>query len=113
MVLALALAGCGARSASGPAWPKSAGRVEVEPDQDGGQSLEPQQASHVAAVERTEDKTPVVETIVVEGEAPKPAATIGAPATSDATKPAATTVPAGEVQIEVIELKPEDIIIEP
>ena len=104
----LALAACGGQVSSGPAWPKSAGRVEVEPEKDGGESLEPQQAVNIAAVERSEDRTPVVETIVVEAPAPKPAATPGDK--TDGAKSAPP--PTGDVQIEVIETKPEDIIIE-
>lgn len=109
-LLALAvvlLAACGPTSSAGPAWPKSAGRVEVDPEKDGGESLEPQQASHIAAVERTEDRTPAVgkEAIVVE--APSPA------------KGEAKVEPNGEAKgepkvetIEVIEIKPEDIVID-
>lgn len=108
---ALMLAACGSKPTTGPAWPKSAGRVEVDPEKDGGESLEPQQASHVAAIERAEDRTPAVdaEAIVVETPAPKTPAPGG-----DATPEGATkSPPTGEVQIEVIEVRPEDIIIEP
>lgn len=110
--LVLALAGCGGHAASGPAWPRSAGRVEVDdPAQDGGESLEPQQAVGVAAIERADDRTPAVsaEAIVVDEEVPPaPAAAPAAPADGAA----APTPPVGEVQIEVIELNPEDIDLE-
>lgn len=106
------LAACGAKSASGPAWPKSAGRVEVDPEKDGGESLEPQQASHVAAVERAEDRTPVVEAAIVV-EAPSPATGDAKPDAKAEAKPDAK----GDVkpttgEIEVIEIKPEDIVID-
>lgn len=104
--IAIVLAGCGGRAASGPAWPRSAGRIEVtDPAKDGGESLEPDVDMHVAAIERAEDKTPAVDSIVVESAAPAP----------DAAKPAtdAAPPPVGEVQIEVIEIKPEDLNLEP
>lgn len=81
LVLATTAAACGGGGAAGPAWPRSAGRVDGPADKDGGESLEPQQASYVLAIERSEDKTV-------------------------ATAPPA---PAGEVEIEVIELDPEDL----
>lgn len=55
---ALALAACGPRKAAEPAWPRSAGRIEVDPEKDGGESLEPTHGSNVAAIERAEDRTP-------------------------------------------------------
>ena len=104
--LIIVLGACGGRSGDGPAWPRSAGRMESTPAKDGGESLEPQQASHIAAVERAEDKTPAVgaaDIVVVEApatpvEIPPLPANAGAP-----------TPPAGEVEIQVIEIKPEDI----
>lgn len=108
LLLGLLVTACGGGGASGPAWPKSAGKVEVtEPDQDGGESLEPQQAASVAAVEHADDRTPAIEAIVIEAPAPTPEVT-PAPAT-----PTDVTPPVGEVQIEVIEIKPEDLILEP
>jgi len=107
------LAACGAKSSSGPAWPKSAGRVEVDPEKDGGESLEPQQASHVAAVERAEDRTPAVEAEAIVVEAPAPAAGDVKPDAKTDAKPEAKSdakPPTGE--IEVIEIKPEDIVID-
>lgn len=101
--VALLVAACGGRSGSGAAWPSSAGSVEAE-DKDGGESLDPQHASNVAAVERAEDRTPSVDeaaTVVVELP-PLPVEIPPLPATADG-KP-----PAGEVEIEVIEIKPED-----
>src|SRR5688572_22425830 len=105
-IFGLALvAACGGRAASGPAWPKAA-----ETEEDGGESLDPQHASNVAAVERAEDRTPAIEaTVVMEAPppAPKPDAAATPPAGSG-TPPAAKP-PEGEVQIEVIEVRPEDI----
>ncbi len=49
---------CGSTRDPGPAWPRSAGRIEVDPEKDGGESLEPTHASSVAAIERAEDRTP-------------------------------------------------------
>lgn len=101
----LLVAACGGRSGAGAAWPSSAGAVEPE-DQDGGESLDPQHASHVAAVERAEDKTPSVDetaTVVVDLPA-MPVEIPPLPTTAD-------TKPAGEV--EVIEIKPEEIEITP
>jgi hypothetical protein len=113
LLIALSLvmaAACGARGGGEAAWPKSAGRVETTADKDGGESLEPQQAVSIAAVERAEDKTPAkgeVETIVVEAPA-RPVEIPPLPAGAGDPKP-----PAGEITIEVIEIKPEDIQIEP
>jgi hypothetical protein len=102
LALAAATAGCGSKQSSGPAWPKSAGRMEVDPEKDGGESLEPQQAVSVAAIEHSDDKTPAVDddedAIVVED----PATTTS----DDATKP-------GEVQFEVIDAQPEDATPDP
>ena len=85
LLIAMLLAACGGRSSSGPAWPKSAGRVEVsDPAKDGGESLEPDVDMHVAAIERAEDKTPAGESIVVESAAPTPAAQAEKP--TDAAK---------------------------
>ena len=51
LVLALFLvAACGGRSERGPAWPKL-----HEREADGGESLEPRQASAVVAIEKAED----------------------------------------------------------
>lgn len=62
---ALALVACGPRRAPEPAWPKSAGRIEVDPEKDGGESLAPTHASNVAAIERAEDRTPGVDEAAV------------------------------------------------
>ncbi|MBZ0233473.1 MAG: hypothetical protein K8M05_14195 [Deltaproteobacteria bacterium] len=59
-VAALALAACGPKQGTEPAWPRSAGRIEVDPEKDGGESLEPTHASNVAAIERAKDPTPEV-----------------------------------------------------
>lgn len=106
--LGLALvAACGGRSASGPAWPKAA-----ESEEDGGESLEPQHASNVAAVERAEDRTPAVDATVVVMEEKPPAKPDGAK--PEVAKPPETAKPPeGEVQIEVIEIRPEDIPVNP
>lgn len=55
---ALTLVACGSRRGPEPAWPRSAGRIEVDPEKDGGESLAPTHASSVAAIERAEDRTP-------------------------------------------------------
>lgn len=104
LLSSVVLAACGAKSGSGPAWPRSAGRVEVDPEKDGGESLEPQHASHVSAIERADDRTPVIEgdAVVVEEKD-------RTEETKDETKP---SPPAGEVQVEVIEVRPEDIQLE-
>jgi hypothetical protein len=106
---------CGSKGAEGPAWPKSAGRVEVDPEKDGGESLEPQHASHVAAVERAEDRTPVIDAAaieVVEPDADKSKDPKDAAATEGEAKDKPASPPAGEGTIEVIEIKPEDIQLE-
>ncbi|HUQ03196.1 MAG TPA: hypothetical protein VM261_11925 [Kofleriaceae bacterium] len=111
VVVASGFGACGGKGSQGPAWPKSAGRVEVDPEKDGGESLEPQQASHVAAVERAEDRTPVIDAAVEvkepEGDKPK-----DAPAKEGEAKEKAASPPAGEGTIEVIEIKPEDIQVD-
>jgi hypothetical protein len=104
MVVMIGLLGaCGATRAPEPAWPKSAGRVEVEPGKDGGQSLEPQQPVNVAAIERADDPTPVVDkeaVVVVEEPAPEAKPEVGG-----AAQPL-------EGEIEVIEVRPEDIVFD-
>jgi hypothetical protein len=103
-LLMLAAAACGSKQSSGPAWPKSAGRVDVDPEKDGGESLEPQQAVSVAAIEHSDDKTPAVDddAIVVE----EPA--------GDAKPDSATTSPPpGDVHLDVIEVRPDDSTAEP
>jgi hypothetical protein len=108
-LLLLTAAACGGPKSTGPAWPRSAGRAESAPSRDGGESLEPQQAAHVAAVEHADDPTPSADDadiIVVEAPA-LPVEIPPLPATGDA-KP-----PAGEIQVEVIEIRPDDIQIEP
>lgn len=108
-IFGLALvAACGGRTANGPAWPKAA-----ETEEDGGESLDPQHASNVAAVERAEDRTPAVEaTVIMEAPAPAPKPDAPTPPAGSATPPAAKP-PEGEVQIEVIEVRPEDLPVNP
>lgn len=60
---ALALTACGPKQGAEPAWPRSAGRIEVDPEKDGGESLEPTHASNVAAIERAKDPTPEVDEV--------------------------------------------------
>jgi hypothetical protein len=52
-VLAAMLAACGGSRGRGPAWPE-----RHEREADGGESLEPRQASSVAALENAEDEKP-------------------------------------------------------
>jgi hypothetical protein len=107
----LTLAACGSKQSSGPAWPKNAGRMEVDPEKDGGESLEPQQAVSIAAIEHSDDKTPAVDedAIVVDAPAAKTPVPGGDAKPEGATK----SPPAGDVKIEVIEVRPEDLILEP
>lgn len=94
LLLVVLLAGCGARSASGPAWPKMA-----EKESDGGESLTPRTAAAsvvgAAAEEDDEDEdVKVVEAAAVPAE--KPAAAAG-------EKPAATTaMPEDTITVEEI-----------
>ena len=85
MRLALAvffLAACGAKAATGPAWPKMAER-----EADGGESLAPRaKASAVAAASDDDDDEPAPAPV-----AAKPAAT--AKAEPEPPKPATTTAP--------------------
>ena len=110
----LSLAACRHHGAPEPAWPKSAGHVAPEKwEDDGGESLEPQQASHIAAVERAEDRTPAVEAEAIVVEAPAAPKGDAKPDGKPDAKPDAKTdakPPTGE--IEVIEIKPEDIVID-
>jgi hypothetical protein len=108
VVVAALVGACGGKDGQGPAWPKSAGRVEVDPEKDGGESLEPRHPSHIAAVERAEDRTPVIDE-TVEVKAPDADKPKDAPAKEDEAKEKPASPPAGEGTIEVIEIKPEDI----
>jgi hypothetical protein len=83
--LTLAAAACGSKQSSGPAWPKSAGSVEVDPEKDGGESLEPQQAVSIAAIEHSDDPTPAVDDDAIVMEAPAEAPATKSPAMGDAT----------------------------
>ena len=103
-ILSLAAAACGSKQSSGPAWPKSAGRVEIDPEKDGGESLEPQQAVSVAAIEHSDDPTPAVDEDAIVVEAPAADAK-----PDDATK----SPPPGEVHLDVIEVKTDDGTVEP
>lgn len=61
VLLVVLIAGCGARSSSGPAWPKM---TEIEPD--GGESLAPRAgATSVAAAADDDDDVKVVATTPV------------------------------------------------
>jgi hypothetical protein len=110
ILLALVLtAGCGARAASGPAWPKSAGAVEPDPDvPDGGESLAPRSTA-LAAVEKTAEPAPAP--AAKPDEKPADAAPVPAPAEpaakpEEATKPTETPVEAGpELEEIVIEIE--------
>ncbi len=106
LVLATTAAACGGGGAAGPAWPRSAGRVDGPADKDGGESLEPQQASYVLAIERSEDKTVATAAPPAPAVAPTEAAEA---APGEAAPPTPAPAPAGEVEIEVIELDPEDL----
>jgi len=74
LLLVILVAGCGARSSSGPAWPKMA-----EKETDGGESLAPRTAaaSVVGAAADDDDDVKVVES----APADKPAAAADKPAT--------------------------------
>jgi hypothetical protein len=53
LFVVLFLAACGGRGGSGPAWPKSAGTVEPDPNvPDGGESIAPRSSS-LASIERS------------------------------------------------------------
>jgi hypothetical protein len=113
LALLLVAPACGRGSGSGPAWPRSAGRVEVNPEDDGGESLEPQFGSAISAIERSEDRTVPAPEDDVEDEVPAVLVDEDPAEDSSDDDDAAPTPPAGEVEIEVIEVPPEDIVIEP
>jgi hypothetical protein len=98
-LLACLLAACGGSRDRGPAWPKPS-----PSETDGGETLEPRQASAVAAIEDAEDATP---------SAGAPAATTTTPAATPAATPARTDRPASETPArEPDVLTTEDIVIE-
>src|SRR5215211_3817128 len=96
-VLIALLGGCGGSRDRGPAWPKPHAS-----ETDGGESLEPRQASAVAAIEDADDATPATVT-------PAPAAA-AAPAAAPVSRPdkPADAPPPKEPDV----LTTEDIIIE-
>lgn len=108
LVTALALAACGGARAGGPAWPKSAGTVEVtDPADDGGESLAPRSTEHpAAAIEISEE--PTVAAVVPE--APAAAAT---PTPTVTPTPPAPTGETMEMQVEEITITPGDIQVDP
>ena len=110
VLLVLAIAGCHAAAAGGPAWPKSAGTVTPDDYQDdGGESLAPH-PSHVAAIEVATDDTPAASAT------PAPTATATAIDRGTPTTPSQPPVPPTEtieIQIEDIQVGPGDIIITP
>lgn len=102
--LVTATAGCGARGAHGPAWPKP-----TEPEVDGGESIAPRSSTAVAAIEGdVEDRVSQAEASEVAAE---PAAAAG---TSDAVAPEAEPVSAAadddeeleesDAEVEIIEI---------
>lgn len=96
--LSIALGACGSRGSQGPAWPKAAER-EI----DGGESLDPRQATVIAEVK---DEKPVVTEAAV-----KPAEDAAKPAdaaTPEAATPAATTTITADEDVITV----EEIVIE-
>lgn len=105
MIWLVVVAGC-ARSAPGPAWPASAGRVAVgDWTEDGGESLEPHATEPAVALEDDAgiggDDSVDFERIAEEDAAPAPSAG------SDDT-PATSVVPPAEVEVKI-----EDIEVAP
>lgn len=104
-VLIVLSAACGARTSTGPAWPKSAGSERIgEADDDGGQSLEPRVPQAVAAVEQSADDTAPA--------AAPPAAPAAKPAEAGGATPAATPPPSDSEQPVMLDFE-EEIVIEP
>lgn len=106
---AIALGACGASRGAGPAWPKSAGTVEVtDPAEDGGESLEPRSTEHpAAAIEISEE--PTVAAVVPDA----PPTTVTPPATVTPPTPPAPTGETMEIQVEEITITPGDIQVDP
>lgn len=97
--LSIALGACGSRGSQGPAWPKAAER-----ETDGGESLDPRQATVIAEVK---DETPVVTEVKPAEDEAKPADA----ATPDAATPAATTTiiaPEDVITVEEIVIEIEE-----
>jgi hypothetical protein len=94
LLLVIALAACGSRQASAPAWPK-----QHEVADDGGEGLAPRESNQVAvAVEQADDET-----------------TAAAPevkAATPAADPAATATPASAPATQDEPIMGEDITIE-
>src|SRR4051812_11655047 len=94
LLLVIALAACGSRQASGPAWPK-----QHEVADDGGEALAPRESNQVAAaVEQADDE-------------PKAAASEGK-AAPPAAEPATTATPASTPATQDDPIMGEDITIE-
>ena len=107
---AIALGACGASRGAGPAWPKSAGTVEVtDPAEDGGESLEPRSTEHpAAAIEISEE--PTVAAVVPKAPLPP---TAPPPTTATPPAPPAPTGETMEIQVEEITITPGDIQVDP
>lgn len=102
LALWVGLAGCGAGADRGPAWPKPS---PVEPEDDGGESLAPRQASSVAAIEDSDDPAP--STSPASGSSA--AASSASPASAQQKSEKAADAPASR---ELDPLTTEEIVIE-
>jgi hypothetical protein len=100
LLAGILLAACGGSHAGGPAWPKAHAT-----ESDGGESLAPQKASAVAAIEEAEDTTPSVSAAVTPS---APAASTPAVKAEKSEKPA---TPESSPSTDEI-LTTEEIIIE-
>ncbi len=108
LTLTLTLAACGGSRASGPAWPKSAGTVEVtDPAEDGGESLAPRSTEHpAAAIEVSEEPT----VVAVVPDAVTPVVVPVTPTTVTVPTPTGETM---EIQVEEITITPGDLQVDP
>ncbi len=98
LLLVVLIAGCGARSSSGPAWPKM-----TEKETDGGESLAPRTATSVVAAAADDDDDDVK--IVATPATDKPAATTDKPATVGTPT---VTAPDDPITVEEIVIEIDD-----
>jgi hypothetical protein len=98
LLLVILIAGCGARSSSGPAWPKM-----TEKETDGGESLAPRSGATSVAAASDDDDDDVK--VVPAAAADKPAAAVDKPATVGTPT---VTAPDDPITVEEIVIEIDD-----
>ncbi len=100
LLLVILIAGCGARSASGPAWPKMADK-----EADGGESLAPRTAAASVTAAADGDDDDDVKVVATSPATDKPAVTSDKPATVGTPT---VTAPDDTITVEEIVIEIDD-----